>query len=166
LSEAAIVEVPQGRRTALQGVLEESFEGWYLRHSLSTLSEIEEVRAATVSGEYAGLAMLKMLEPGLGYVFYIAVARKFRRAGIGGRLLDDSLGYLRARGSSRVFASVEEDNEGSRALFASRGFVRTQFGDMSREFGIPRAINLYRKMRVVPGERLLSLVPRPAPRAD
>ena len=40
------MDVPRGERAALEQILEESFEGWYLRHSKRTLREVEEVRAA------------------------------------------------------------------------------------------------------------------------
>lgn len=151
----AIVGVPVGERSGLEVILEESFDGWYLRHSKGTLQDVEIVRAAMRDDTPVGLVMLKNLAPGVGYVFYIAVAKARRRKGVAGKLLDDALGYFRASGVKEVFASVEEDNEPSEKLFVSQGFTPTSFGEVSKTYGKLRAINMYRMMRVVPGEVLL-----------
>jgi ribosomal protein S18 acetylase RimI-like enzyme len=151
-----MVDVPKGERDVLLPILEESFEGLYLWHARRTLQGIEVVRAASaVGGEYVGLLMLKMLDETSGYVYYVAVPSRFRRQGIGGRLLDDALSYLAGRGSLDVYASVEEDNLGSRALFESRGFRRVEGSEMAGRYGRIRALLMYREMMVVPGEILL-----------
>lgn len=153
--EVEIVDVPHERRAGLESILEESFEGWYLRHSRSTLREVETVREALASGASAGLVMLKQLEPGVAYVYYIAVARAHRRKGVAKALLEDALGRFIAAGAREVFAGVEADNEPSERLFVSEGFVRTSFGEVSKRHGTIHAINMYRAMRIVPGEFLL-----------
>jgi ribosomal protein S18 acetylase RimI-like enzyme len=153
--EFAIVDVPVGRRTGLRWILEESFEGWYLRHSLGTLKKIELVRAAVTAGEPVGLTMLKTLEDKAGYVFYIAVARAHRKKGIAKLLLEDALRIFKASRLQEVFASVKTDNEPSEALFASEGFKKTSFGEVSKKHGHLRTLNMYREMLVVPGEVLL-----------
>jgi L-amino acid N-acyltransferase YncA len=56
-----------------------------------------------------------------------------------------------------VYASIEGDNVESAGLFRSRGFERTSYGKVSRKHGRIRALNMYRKMLVVPGEILLCL---------
>ncbi|MCL4340271.1 MAG: GNAT family N-acetyltransferase [Nitrososphaerota archaeon] len=150
-----VVDYPPEKRKALEGLLEQSFEGWYLRHSKRTIRNIETVKAALRSGAPVGLAMLKRLDEHYGYVFYIAVAMDERKKGVGGRLLDDALAHFGRLGMIGVYASVEEDNEASRELFQSRKFVRIGFGDESRKHGLVRALMMYRTMRVVPGEILL-----------
>ena len=150
-----IIDVPKGKRAGLEWILEESFEGWYLMHSKRTLRDIELVRAAMSSGKAVGLVMLKTLERKIGYVYYIAVAKANRKRGIGKRLLEDALRRFRALGLKEVFASVEEDNESSEALFASEGFTRTSFGEVSKKHGSIHTLNMYREMLVVPGEVLL-----------
>jgi ribosomal protein S18 acetylase RimI-like enzyme len=149
------VDVPLGERQGLEGILEESFEGWYLRASKGTLRDIEVVRAAMSDGKAVGLVMLKTLEANVGYVYYIAVSRAHRRSGMAKLLLEDSLRRFVAAGVKEVFASVEEDNEPSEKLFASEGFTPTSFGEVSKNHGSLRTINMYRIMRVVPGEVLL-----------
>ena len=150
-----IVDVPAKKRRGLEWILEESFEGWYLMHSKRTLRDIELVRVAVSSGKAVGLVMLKTLEEKVGYVYYIAVAKASRKRGIGKLLLEDTMRYFKASSVEEVFASVEEDNKPSEALFASEGFTRTSFGQLSRLHGSLHTLNMYRIMTVVPGEVLL-----------
>ncbi len=152
---AVIVDIPVGERAGLEWILDESFEGWYLRHSKGTLRNVEVVRAAMVSGKPVGLVMLKKLESNVGYVYYIAVAKAHRKKGIAKLLLEDALRHFEAAGVKEAFASVEEDNEPSEALFASEGFTRTSFGEVSKKHGSLQTLNMYRIMTVVPGEVLL-----------
>ncbi len=150
----AIVDVPSDERDSLDEILEESFEGLYLWHARRTLAEIELVRAAKIDEAYAGLAMLKRLSDEVGYVYYIAVARKHRRNRIGGRLLRNSLDYFSSIGSRVVYASIEEGNIESSTLFQSMGFRKTSYDELSRKYGRVRALGMYRRMLVVPGEVL------------
>jgi ribosomal protein S18 acetylase RimI-like enzyme len=151
----AIIDVPKGKRAGLEWILEESFEGWYLMHSKRTLRDIELVRAAMSSGKPVGLVMLKTLGENVGYVYYIAVAKASRKSGIGKLLLEDALRHFKASSVKEVFASVEKDNEPSEALFASEGFTRTSFGEVSKKYGSLHTANMYREMLVVLGEVLL-----------
>jgi ribosomal protein S18 acetylase RimI-like enzyme len=158
LEAVSIVDVPREERAGLDSILEESFEGWYLMHSRGTLRKIELVRAAVLSGKPVGLAMLKILQEGTGYVFYIAVAKAFRKRGIAKKLLDDALAIFKGARVKEVFASVEEENVPSEALFASEGFSKTSFGAVSKKYGHIHTLNMYREMVVVPGEILLRKV--------
>jgi ribosomal protein S18 acetylase RimI-like enzyme len=150
-----IVDVQPTERAGLERILEESFEGWYLRHSKGILRDVEIVRAAVLSGTPIGLVMLKTLETGVGYIFYIAVDRAHRRMGVARSLLSDSLQRFKAAGAEEVFAGIEVDNEASEGLFTAEGFARTSFAEVSRRHGSLRALNMYRLMRIVPGEILL-----------
>jgi len=102
-----------------------------------------------------GLVMLTTLTEGAGYVYYIAVVRDFRRKKIGSRLLDHSLQHFSNLGMKEVYASIEEDNAESAGLFRSRGFEKTGYSAVAKKYGMLGAINMYRKMVVVPGEILL-----------
>jgi L-amino acid N-acyltransferase YncA len=151
-----IAEVPKGERARLLPILEESFEGLYLWHARRTLLSIEVVRAArTPECDDAGLVMLKVLSEGAGYVYYVAVPPRFRRQGIGGRLLDDAISHFTQERVPYVYASVEEDNVESKTLFGSRGFERVKGSEMAERYGRFRSLLLYREMTVVPGELLL-----------
>jgi L-amino acid N-acyltransferase YncA len=153
--DLAILDVLKGKRSGLEWILEESFQGWYLMHSKRTLRDIMLVRAAVSSGKPVGLAMLKTLREGAGYVYYIAVAKANRKRGIGKLLLEDALRHFKDSKVAEVFASVEEDNPPSEALFASEGFTQTSFGEVSKKYGSLHTVNMYREMLVVPGEVLL-----------
>ena len=150
-----ITDVPAGKRQELDWILEESFEGWYLMHSRRTLRDIELVRAAVSSGKPVGLVMLKTLAEKVGYVYYIAVARASRNKGIGKLLLENALKLFKTSNLKEVFASVEKDNDPSEALFASEGFTKTSFSEVSKRHGSLHTVNMYRAMTVVPGEILL-----------
>jgi ribosomal protein S18 acetylase RimI-like enzyme len=147
--------VPPEGRESLVPILEASFTGIYLRHAKRTMGEVETVRAAMLGQEAAGLAMLKRLGEDAGYVYYIAVLPNLRGRGIGARLVVDSLSYFARAGAGEVYASVGEDNEESNALFAGQGFVRTDFGRVSKKYGAFKALSMYRSMWVVPGEVIL-----------
>lgn len=99
--------------------------------------------------------MLKVLEPGAGYIFYVAVAKAHRGTGMASLLLGDALGSFRKAGLTDAFASVEQDNLPSERLFAAEGFTRTSLAEVSRKYGLLHALNMYRMMVVVPGEVLL-----------
>jgi len=150
-----ITDVPAGKRHELEWILEESFEGWYLWHSKKTLRDVELVRAAMSSAKPVGLVMLKTLEGTVGYVYYIAVARASRNKGVGKLLLENALQLFKASNLKEVFASVEKENEPSEALFASEGFTKTSFSEVSKRHGSLHAANMYRAMTVVPREILL-----------
>ena len=107
------------------------------------------------SGKPVGLVMLKTMERNVGYVYYIAVAKAHREKGIAKLLLEDALRIFTASSVEEVFASVEEDNAPSEGLFASEGFTRTSFGEVSKKHGKLHTLNMYNAMRVVPGEVLL-----------
>ncbi len=153
--ELQVVDVPPGERYALDGILEHSFEGWYLQHSKRTLRRIEIVRAARMNSTNIGLVMLTWLDRELGYVYYIAVEPDYRKQKVGSRLLDDALDYFFKNGSKAIYASSESSE--SKGLFMSRGFTETSFGELSSREGFIHALNLYRRMTVVPGETLLAL---------
>jgi ribosomal protein S18 acetylase RimI-like enzyme len=142
-------------RSSLEPILKESFEGWYLRHSLRVLGEVERVRGAEMNGENVGLTMLKTLDGGAGYLYYLAVSRVHRRRGIGSRLIDDAVGCFRKEGVHEVYASIE--NEDAARLFSSKGFTRTDFSEVSKRYGLFRAVSMYRSMLSVPGEVLFRL---------
>ena len=108
-----------------------------------------------MSGEPVGLIMLKTLEAGAGYIFYVAVARAHRGTGVAALLVRDAVESFRAAGLTDAFASVEQDNLPSERLFAAEGFTRTSLATVSRRYGLLHALNMYRVMVVVPGEVLL-----------
>ena len=147
--------MPPEARDGLEFILDESFEGIYLRHAKRTLREIAVVRAARSPGGPVGVIMVKALDQKAGYVYYVAVAREHRGKGVAALLLTDALEKFKAGKLEDVYASVEEDNAPSAGLFLAHGFARTSFAEVAKRFGMLRAANMYRVMMVVPGEFLL-----------
>jgi ribosomal protein S18 acetylase RimI-like enzyme len=154
-SGVVVSQWPKEGRRVLREVLEDSFEGWYLYHSERKLMESEIVLVASQGNLPVGLSTLELLDRETGYVFYLAVRKAFRRQGIGSILLDKALAFFSARGCARIFAAVEEDNVPSKKLFESKGFSKIDYGAMSKLFGRLRAVGMYRRMVVVPGENLM-----------
>jgi ribosomal protein S18 acetylase RimI-like enzyme len=144
--------VQRGSRGRLDTILAESFNGIYLWHARRTLHGIPWVAEALVQGSPVGLSMFKMLGPGLGYVYYIAVAPHWRSGGIAGVLLDDSLRALRAGGAMTCLASVRPENAASVRLLLSRGFARTSFREHARSRGLLGGLTTWIAMVVAPGE--------------
>ena len=116
---------------------------------------IDTVMQATAGEQPVGLVMLKVLYDRIGYVYYIAVSKDYRRRKVATRLLEHSLKYFSRLGVYEVYASIEQGNVESEGLFKSHSFARTSYGEVSRKYGNLKALNLYRQMLVVPGETLL-----------
>lgn len=155
-SDVSIVdaEVDRGK---YEWILEEGFSGLYLWHARRTLHSAELVRVALVGGEPAGLVIPKRIGADIGYVYYIAVAKRFRGRGVGGALLDDALRLFVEDGRLEVYASIEDDNTDSIRLFSSRGFRPTGFDELKRKYGAMKAARVYAEMLVVRGETLYVL---------
>jgi ribosomal protein S18 acetylase RimI-like enzyme len=71
-----------------------------------------------------------------GVLHDLIVDPEYRRHGVGRRLLDATLAYLKSRGAPRVVLSTAERNEPAQRLFASVGFRRTMI-EMTRELDDP-----------------------------
>ncbi len=54
----------------------------------------------------------------------LAVARGWRRRGVGRRMLDWALARARERGARRIFLEVRLSNRAAQALYERRGFVQ------------------------------------------
>jgi ribosomal protein S18 acetylase RimI-like enzyme len=160
-STLRIDEVPGESRDRLSPILAQSFTGIYHWHARRTLRTVERVRAATQGDATLGLAMCTMLEPGSGYIYYVAVTPSQRTRGIGGLLLDDALQVLRAAGAGEVFACIRPDNTPSLRLFMTRDFSRIRFRELVRREGLRRAARLWMRMVVAPGEEVFRRVCRP-----
>ena len=155
--EISIVERGRGDRGDLLPILAESFDGIYLWHARRILLGRAAVFAAHRDRTPVGLAMIKMLSPRIGYVYYVAVSPRERRHGIGGLLLDRCLAVLASRGAGPILASVTRSNPPSERLIVSRGFRPCTFRNLVLHFGPAAAVRLWMSMTVAPGERVSAL---------
>jgi ribosomal protein S18 acetylase RimI-like enzyme len=144
-------------RTSLLPLLDECFYGVYRWHARRTLRAVPWVRVAMRDGEQIGVAMLTMLAPGSGYLYYIAVKPSQRAAGVGRLLLDDTVRVLRGAGAREIFACIRPDNVPSIRLMRSRGFARRRFSELARSKGVASAVMLWIRMMAVPGEEVFLL---------
>jgi ribosomal protein S18 acetylase RimI-like enzyme len=161
--ELEIRDLGVGERDRAVPVIVDSFVGIYRWHAKRTLRSVQTVRAATADGEVVGVSLLERLTPAVGYVYYLAVRRAFRRRGIAARLLDDALaGFSRER-IRVVYAAAEEDNVGSIALFRSRRFRTVERKELGYAEGGLGAWGLRSRMWIVSGEILLGLRLAPEP---
>ena len=137
--------------------LKEGFEGIYRWHAKRTLRTVGTVRAATVDGRIAGVALLERLQPEVAYVYYLAVGATYRRRGVGRALLDDALDRFRSDGTEVVYAAIEEDNLPSQQLFRSREFRVVLRDEPNWQEGGLGARGLRTRMWIVHGELLFGL---------
>lgn len=150
-----IVKFPIQQRRMLECILYDSFDGLYLRHALRKLYQVEEVFVALDTNTPIGIAMLEELSKEVSYIFYIAVKRSYRRRGVASQLLSFCISYSASNGKKEIYAAVESDNEPSIRLFESKGFAKISFSEFRKKYGLKKAIDMYRRMVVVPGELLL-----------
>ncbi len=83
---------------------------------------------------YAGIepASFKELRERAGYVHDLLVADSARGEGVGPRLLDAAVSWLRDQGMPRVLFWTAAQNSGARRLFEAHGFKATMI-EMTRE---------------------------------
>jgi ribosomal protein S18 acetylase RimI-like enzyme len=158
-----IVDLEGADRERAVPVILDSFVGIYRWHAKRTLRQVARVRALLADGEVVGVAMLEHLTPAVGYVYYLAVRKSYRRRGVGGRLLDDALREFVRSGLRVVYAAAEEDNASSIALFLSRKFRTVERRERGYAEGGLGAWGLRSKMWIVSGEVLLGLRLAPEP---
>jgi len=162
-SSLEIRDLPTSDRERALPVIFDSFTGIYRWHAKRTLRSVSRVRGAWQAGELVGVAMLELLDPAVGYVYYVAVLRQCRRQGVARRLLDDALELFRKQRARVVFAAAEEENTASLRLFEARGFRRTEPKERLWSEGGLGAWGLRSRMMVVSGELLLGLRLSPEP---
>ncbi|HEY0592186.1 MAG TPA: GNAT family N-acetyltransferase [Thermoanaerobaculia bacterium] len=95
---------------------------------------VAEREASVVGYVWAALEPMswKELRGPAGFVHDLAVADEVRRAGVGTRLLDAAIGWLRARKAPRVVLWTAASNRSAHALFERLGFRDTMI-EMTKE---------------------------------
>jgi hypothetical protein len=65
------------------------------------------------------------------------------------------MGYFKDHGMNSVYVSVRKGNSAAPCLFERKGFRRLDFHELLRLYG-RRLLEVYSKMRIVPGEIVLT----------
>lgn len=79
---------------------------------------VAEDSAGVVTGYVIAINVLDEAE-----VLNLAIHRRNRRSGLGGKLLDAALSEAASRGAEQVYLEVRESNVAARRLYESRGFA-------------------------------------------
>lgn len=119
----------------------DSFADAWTRSSFEFLltSDAHLFAVATLCDRVVGYAVWSVIPPE-GELCDIAVEVSMREQGIGGRLIDDFLGYARGRGLDSIYLEVRRSNDGAARLYEKFGFhpigVRKNYYSSPREDAI------------------------------
>jgi len=116
----ALKEAPYAFGSTYEHELHSDDDAWRQRavSRVRFLAEVDGVVAGTVS---AGDSE----ETGVAAITAMWVDPRFRRAGVGARLMATVIDWARAQGFSRVLLWVTEVNHSAQRLYARHGFVGT-----------------------------------------
>ena len=81
-----------------------------------------------------------------GGIFWLMTDPQARGLGVGGRLVEATLGYFEEHGCREAFACVEGHNTSSSNLFAARGFAVLSPAEQLRRYGLLGTVALWVKM--------------------
>ncbi len=142
-------------RDQVREILEQSFEGWYLREGLKGIDSSDRVLVAEVSGKVAGMAELRFYDAGetIGIVYYLATHPTYREMGIASRLLDDALKLFKEKGASLALCSMEHENNASVEFFNKHGFKETSVRSLVSRYKM-HFFGILRRALIVPGETI------------
>lgn len=125
-------------RPQVRKLMEEAFEA-YLRPIFfirddSTLVALH--KGKVVAGINLDIYAVKGGKVKMGYVGWLYTDVQHRGAGLGGRLFEAALAFLKEQGCTDVGACVEGDNPSSFKQMAYRGFSILSLGGQLKRFGI------------------------------
>jgi ribosomal protein S18 acetylase RimI-like enzyme len=115
----------------------ESGYAWFLGtqiHDDEVAIFVAESDGVAVGYVYAGLEpqSWKELREAAGFIYDLVVTESARRAGIGGKLMDAGLAWLKSRGAPRAMLWTAHPNQEAQQLFTRLGF-RPTMAEMTRE---------------------------------
>jgi ribosomal-protein-alanine N-acetyltransferase len=85
------------------------------------LDPLREVYLASIVGEISGFIIIVMKGAFIGYIQTICVSPRYRRMGIGSRLMDYAEERILSE-TSNVFLCVSDFNEGAMKFYLRRGY--------------------------------------------
>ena len=119
-----IVDMTAAHLADILTVESESFpHPWTEKMFLEELSgKFSVYRAAVEDGRAVGYMGMWLLA-GEGHITNIAVAKKFRRRGLGSALMDDFIFLAEQQALTLMTLEVRESNAGAVALYGKKGFA-------------------------------------------
>ena len=107
---------PDRSNMTLESLRAEMKTSWFDSNHLRIYEQDQQI---------AGFCWVKMHpNPPQGEIYVLAVDPKFHRMGLGSKLLDSGLSYIRAQNHDKAFLYVESDNEAALRLYLKAGFVK------------------------------------------
>ena len=77
---------------------------------------------AVEKGEILGFSEVQFIEEGIARINGLSVKESWQGKGIGAKLLDHTLKFLKETGVERIVLLVKQSNERAKAIYESRGF--------------------------------------------
>lgn len=124
------------------------FSDPWSRRSFEELLDLDHVRGFVVEDDAEGLLGYAVCSrvADEGEILNLASVPAARRQGIGRRLLEAVLDWMRATGAARVFLEVRRSNDAAIGLYAAAGFatlgVRRNYYRMPTEDAVTMALDL------------------------
>jgi ribosomal protein S18 acetylase RimI-like enzyme len=135
-----------------------SFDGLYGYFAIRSLRSSYHILASKDGQKVVGFAALNSVHIGkrmLGNILWLAVHPELRRKGVASGLLEAGMGYFRDHGIYSVYVSVRNSNSAALCSFERKGFKRLGLQELLKLYGL-RVLEVYSKMRIVPGEIVLT----------
>jgi ribosomal protein S18 acetylase RimI-like enzyme len=154
-----IVRQAEPRDTdAMEEISRLSFDGLYGYFAFRSLNSSDHILISKDGQKVVGFAVLKSVHVRkhmLGNIQWLAVHPELRRRGVASGLIEASMGYFKDHGMNNVYVSVRKGNSAALCSFERKGFRRLDFHELLRLYGL-RVLEVYSKMRIVPGEIVLT----------
>ena len=138
-----IREMKQEEKEVIMKISTRAFRGSIEKFFVSSP---KNALVAVLDGQIAGALLYKFFDiqgRKIGYVDFFFVDPAFHGKGVGTRLLEEGLEFLRAAGCEGLSAVIKDDNVASWGLFRKNGFTRVSLVDMVRLLGFGGALKQY-----------------------
>jgi len=122
---AALTESPDAFAPTAADAQARDDEYWRRAAERAAGSDSPRLYVARRGGAGCGLASAQRDAAGVGHIGAMWVDPGLRGAGVGARLFDAAVAFLRSRGCETIELSVTETNSHAIALYRSRGFAMT-----------------------------------------
>lgn len=145
----ALAESPDSFSPTVEEARSHDDDYWRRAAQRAESTESFELFIVRRRGEGLGLGSAQRDDEGVGHIGAMWIDPVLRGQGVGARLFDTIVAYLRGIGCATIELSVTETNSAATALYRSRGFVMTGQSEPLRP-GSPLANLFMRTARASP----------------